>query len=73
MSVKTFKMALSEEMDRHPEWGTYIAMCNVLTESGCSKTEIEKIFDTCMPKDEYMKSERKELVSYLIKIAKVIK
>lgn len=73
MSVKTFKMALGEEMNRHPEWGIYIAMCNVLTESGCSETEIAKIFDTCMPKEEYMKSERKELLSYLVKIAKIAK
>lgn len=71
MSAKTFKLALKEEKELHPEWGTYISMCRVLQESGCSRQEVTKLFNDFLPKQEYDIEEKEELIDYLVKIAKI--
>lgn len=71
MSAKTFKLALKEEQELHPEWGTYIAMCRVLQESGCNRQEVTKLFNLSMTKDDYDIEEKDELIDYLVKIAKI--
>lgn len=65
----TFKAALEREQERNPNVGMYIHLCHILQESGCKRPEILKIFNKYMPKDEYLKSERKELIDYLVKIS----
>lgn len=65
----TFKQALTKSIDEHPEWGMYIHLCKVLQESGAKKPEIMRHFTKYMPKDEFDRSERGELVDYLVKIA----
>ncbi len=67
----TFKQALDKSLEKNPGWGMYIHLCSVLQESGASRNEIIKYFNKYMPKDEFEKSETKELVDYLVKIAKI--
>ncbi len=69
--AKKFKEALQESIKDKPEWGTYIHFCIILSESGVKKTEITKLFNKFMPKDEYDRSEKGELIDYLIKIAQI--
>lgn len=67
---KTFKNFLEESKQTNPEYGTYIHFCKVLQESGMSREEIEPLFDEHMPKEEYDKKEKGELIDYLVNIAK---
>jgi hypothetical protein len=70
MTGITFKEHLDKSIAEQPELGTYIHFCRVLGESFCERDEIENLFDRYMPKDEYDKPERTELVDYLFKISK---
>ena len=66
----TFKQALDRELDKNPCTGMYIHLCHILQESSCKRAEILKIFNKYMPKDEFDKSERGEMIDYLVKISK---
>lgn len=69
MAKMTFIKALEMSKDKQPGWGTYIHFCKVLQESGCKRAEILKLFNKYMPEDEYDKSEKTELIDYLVKIS----
>ncbi len=70
MAKMTFKKALENSKKEQPDWGTYIHICRVLQESGCKRPEITTIFNKYMPKEEFNKSERVELIDYLVMISK---
>lgn len=70
MAKLTFKQALERSQKDNPSWGMYIHICNVLQESGCKRAEILKLFNKYMPKDEYDKPEKGELIDYLVLISK---
>lgn len=72
MAKLTFKKAFEMSKDKNPGWGTYIHICNILQESGCKRTEILKIFNQYMPKDEYDKPEKGEYIDNLVKISNPI-
>lgn len=65
----TFEEAFEKSKKEKPGLGTYLHLCNVLGESGASMNEVTKHFDDTMGRDEYLKSERRELLDYLFKIA----
>ena len=65
----TFKQALDREIDRNPDVGMYIHLCHILQESGETRGGILKIWNKYMPKDEFLASEKSEMVDYLVKIA----
>ncbi len=69
--AKKFKEALQESLKDEPGWGTYIHFCRVLSESGVKRTEITRLFNKFMPKEEYDKEEKRELIDYLVKIAQI--
>lgn len=66
----TFKQALDKSIEKNPSWGMYIHLCNVLQESGASRTECRNYFTKYMPKDEFLKSEVNEMIDYLFTISK---
>lgn len=66
---KTFKQFLDESIKKNPELGTYIHFCKVLSGSGATREEITEYFNVHMPKDEYDKSEKTQLIDYLISIS----
>ena len=72
MAAITFEQAFQKRKEENPNWGTYINMCSVLQESGISKTEITKIFNKYMTKDDYDPHEKAELIDYLVQIANEI-
>jgi len=64
-----FSDAFTKEKNKNEGYGTYIILCKVLAESGSDRDEIEKIFHDYMPKDEYARAEKQELVDYLVEIS----
>ncbi len=69
VKVKTLKDWFKERNDAHPELGAYINMCYTLHHSGAGRREITKAFNECIPKEEYDKEEKRELIDYLLKKA----
>jgi len=65
----TFYEAFEKAKQKEPDVGTYILMCKVLQESGANYREIKKYFEKVMPKDEYDKHEKEELLAYLVTIS----
>lgn len=47
----------------------YISLCYILEGSGEKAREIYEIFDEYMTKDDFLPSEREEMVLYLVDIA----
>lgn len=68
--MKSFREFFEESKAQHPEWGTYIHLCRVLQESGADREEITQLFKDYMIEDEFLRKEKKELIDYLVKIAK---
>lgn len=52
--------------ETQPLWGTYIHICRSVRGSGASRQEILNLFNKLMGEDEYDKSEKKELIDYLV-------
>lgn len=69
---KIFVELLNKSIAEQPDMGTYIHLCRVLQESGCSRREIISLFNSYMPEEEYDKPEKGELIDYLVSIAKVV-
>lgn len=65
----TFKQALDRSIAKEPDTAMFIHLYNVLQESGASRTEITKYFNKYMPKDDFDKDERKELIDNLVRIS----
>lgn len=66
----TFKQALDRELEKNPNVGMYIHLCHILQESDSTRAECLKIFNKYMPKEDFLKGERGEMVDYLFKISK---
>jgi len=66
---KTFESMMDDSFNENPNWGTYLHLCTCIQESGMNIEEITQWFDKYMSKAEYMRSEKKELLDYLLKIA----
>ena len=63
----TFNEAFDKAKIKEPNDGNYIRMCKVLQESGASRQEIEKYFNSVMVAGEdYDKHEKSELIDYLV-------
>lgn len=63
---KSLKDWFLERNKEHPELGAYINLCYTIHHSGASRQELTKAFNELIPKDEYDKSEKKELIDYLV-------
>lgn len=69
---KTFKQAFDESIILNPNWGKYIHLCRVLSESGASLSEINIIFNEYMIKGyDYDTHEKVRLLQYLCKVAEI--
>ncbi len=69
IKFKTLKEWFTEQNNKHPELGAYINLCYTIHHSGADKKELTKAFNELIPKDEYDKEEKKELIDYLVKKA----
>lgn len=67
---KTLKDFFIERENEYPELGSYINLCYTIHYSGANRQEITKAFNELIPKDEYDKGEKKELIDYLVLKAK---
>lgn len=70
IKLKTLKDWFLEREKEHPEYGAYINMCYTIHHSGADRKEITKAFNELIPKDEYDKEDKKELIDYLVEKAK---
>ena len=70
MKTKSLKQYFLERNELHPELGAYINLCYTIHYSGASRRDILKAFNELIPKEEYDKEEKKELVDYLVLKAK---
>lgn len=70
MVKNTFKQFMDKSIAEKPEWGIYIHLCRVLQASTASRQEITEIFNKYMAKDKFLKSEKKELINYLLILSK---
>lgn len=50
----------------NPELGTYIHICRSIRNSGLTRRQILKFFNEFMGDEEYDKSEKGELIDYLV-------
>lgn len=48
----------------------YISLCYILEGSGEESADIYEIFDEYIPKEDFLPSEREEMIHYLIEISK---
>lgn len=63
---KSLKDWFLERNKEHPELGAYINLCYTIHHSGASRQELTKAFNELIPKDEYDRGEKKELIDYLV-------
>lgn len=54
---------LSQE--KNPELGDYLHLCKAVRSSGASRQEITILFEKFIPKEDFLKSEKIELIEYL--------
>jgi hypothetical protein len=55
--------------EKNPELGMYVHICKVINKSKLPRRDLLKIFNKVMPKDEFDRSERVELINYLETLA----
>ncbi len=65
----TLEEAFKKSNDTHPDWATYLHLCEIFAESGAETKEIMQAFIYYMPVEEYDKDETDEMVAYLVKIS----
>lgn len=70
MKYKTFEEMMDDSIKKEPLWGTYLHLCSCIQESGMEREEIESWFKKYMVvKEDYDRSEKNELIDYLLKIS----
>lgn len=50
----------------HPEWGSYIHICQAVRYSQLNRRQVTKLFNEFMGEEEYDVSEKSECIDYLI-------
>ena len=67
--MEHYKKLFSNLQEKEPAVGSYIHLCVILKGSNESKRMISKLFDSLIPKNDFLKSEKIELIDYLCKVA----
>ena len=67
MKEKTLEDWFNERNKEFPKRGKYINLCFTVHHSGARRKEITEAFNKLIPKEEYDKEEKQELINYLVK------
>jgi len=51
---------------KHPEWSSYVVFATAIYNQGFCKDKIHRNFNNLVSKDDYHKSEKKEILRFLI-------
>ena len=63
--MRSIERSYKKITNKNPNLGTYLCLAQVVKNSKYSRKSLVKAFKKFMPKDEYAKSEQKELIDYL--------
>lgn len=69
--MRSIKARYQNIQDKNINLGEYICLAKAVMYKKFSRKSILKSFNEIMPKEDYLKSERKELVNHLESLAKL--
>lgn len=65
-----FETFWNKRRKNNPREPKYISLCYILEGSGETASELYEIFDEYMSKDDFIPTEREQMVQYLIEISR---
>ena len=68
--MKSIERNFTKTVEKHPEWSSFICFSNTIMGAGFSEPRIKIMFDKLVDKNDYAKSEKKELIKFLLSINK---
>ena len=61
--------AFKSLQEKNPYWSSYTCLANAILNRSYSKMEIGKVFNKCVEKDDYARSEKEAVRSFLCSLS----